>query len=136
MPKPKLLITGINGLIGRVIQDPLGKSFEVYGLDLTPPVSDRVFQADIADPRQVSQVLDNLAPVQCVVHLAAQISVDTAWEPVLRVNIQGTRNLYEAARVSGVKRVVFASSNHVTGAYEGFAPHLHLHRQAEPVPIS
>ena len=51
MPKPKLLITGINGLIGRVIQDPLGKSFEVYGLDLTPPVSDRVFQADIADPR-------------------------------------------------------------------------------------
>ena len=134
--KPKLLITGINGLIGRVIRDPLGKSFEVYGLDLTPPFSERVFQADIVDPRQVSHVLDKLAPVHCVVHLAAQISVDTAWEPVLRVNIQGTRNLYEAARVSGVKRVVFASSNHVTGAYEGFAPHLHLHRQAEPVPIS
>ena len=32
--------------------------------------------------------------------------------------------------------MVFASSNHVTGAYEGFAPNLHLHRQAEPVPIS
>ena len=83
MSKPKLLITGINGLIGRVIRDPLGESFQVYGLDLTPPFSERVFQADIVDPRQVSHVLDKLAPVQCVVHLAAQISVDTAWEPVL-----------------------------------------------------
>ena len=136
MIKPKLLITGINGLIGRVLRDPLGKSFEVYGLDLTPPFPDRVFQADIADARQVSRVLDRLGPVQFVIHLAAHAAVDTAWEPVLRVNIQGTRNLYEAARVSGVKRVVFASSNHVTGAYEGFAPHLHLHREAEPVPIS
>ncbi|MXZ60344.1 MAG: NAD-dependent epimerase/dehydratase family protein, partial [Acidobacteria bacterium] len=91
MIKPKLLITGINGLIGRVVRDPLGKSFEVYGLDLTPPFSDRVFQADIADAPQVSQVLDRLAPVQCVIHLAGQAAVDTAWEPVLRVNIQGTR---------------------------------------------
>ncbi len=136
MPEPKLLITGINGLIGRVIREPLQESFEVYGLDVTPPFSDRIFQADIVDHQQVSQVLSKLAPVRYVIHLAAQISVDTAWPPVLRVNIQGTRNIYEAARESGVKRVVFASSNHVTGAYEGFKPNLHLHLEAEPVPIT
>ena len=136
MPKPKLLITGINGLIGRIIRKPLQESFEVYGLDVIPPFSGRIFQADISDPLQVSQVFSRLAPLRCVIHLAAQISVDTAWLPVLRVNIQGTRNIYEAARESEVKRMVFASSNHVTGAYEGFKPNLHLHLEPEPVPIS
>jgi dTDP-4-dehydrorhamnose reductase len=45
-------------------------------------------------------------------------------------NIIGTRNVYEAAKLFKVKRVVFASSNHVTGAYEGFPPSLH----AQPSP--
>ena len=40
------------------------------------------------------------------------------WEEVLESNIKGTYCLYEAARRPGVKRVVFASTNHVTGFYE------------------
>ena len=37
--------------------------------------------------------------------------------PLLSVNIAGTWNLFEAARECGVRRVLFASSNHVTGFY-------------------
>ena len=37
--------------------------------------------------------------------------------PILQANIVGAYNLYEAARMHGVKRIVFASSNHVTGFY-------------------
>ncbi len=37
---------------------------------------------------------------------------------MLRNNIVGTYNVYEAARLAGVERVVFASSNHAVGMFE------------------
>mgnify|MGYP002366085607 FL=1 len=54
---------------------------------------------------------------QAIVHFGG-ISVEAAFEPILQANILGVYNLYEAARKFGVKRVVFASSNHVTGFYK------------------
>src|SRR5204863_9840105 len=51
-----------------------------------------------------------------VVHFGC-ISVEAAFDSIMQSNILGTYNLYEAARKHGVKRVVFASSNHVTGYY-------------------
>ena len=58
-------------------------------------------------------------------HLAGNPRVDAEWESVLSVNIDGTKNVFAEARRYGVKRVIYASSNHVTGAYEGFPPSLH-----------
>nr|MDQ2735219.1 NAD(P)-dependent oxidoreductase [Pseudomonadota bacterium] len=43
--------------------------------------------------------------------------VEGPFEPILEANIAGVWHLYEAARKHGVRRVVFASSNHVTGFY-------------------
>jgi nucleoside-diphosphate-sugar epimerase len=43
---------------------------------------------------------------------------------VLKNNIIGTKTLYEVAKEYRVKKVIFASSNHVTGAYEGIPPSL------------
>ena len=54
--------------------------------------------------------------VDAVVHLGG-ISVEGPFEPILQANIVGVYNLYEAARRHGVERIVFASSNHVTGFY-------------------
>jgi uronate dehydrogenase len=54
--------------------------------------------------------------VDAVVHLGG-VSVEGPFEPILQANIVGMHNLYEAARVHRVKRIVFASSNHVTGFY-------------------
>ncbi len=132
MQNPKLLITGINGLIGGIISGPIQKAYEVYGLDVKGPFSSRVFQADISDYDQLARIFENIRAVQYIVHLAGQSSTTAAWDAVLKANIIGTRNIYEAARVSKVQRVVFASSNHVTGAYEGFEPHLYLHLENEP----
>ena len=39
------------------------------------------------------------------------------WELVLKNNIVGTRNVYECAKKHGIKKIIFASSNHVTGGY-------------------
>ena len=48
---------------------------------------------------------------------SAAISVEGPWETILQSNIIGCYNLFEAARRKGVKRVVFASSNHAVGFY-------------------
>jgi uronate dehydrogenase len=50
------------------------------------------------------------------VHLGG-VSTEKTWESILAGNIAGLVNLYEAARVHHVRRIVFASSNHVTGFY-------------------
>jgi uronate dehydrogenase len=51
-----------------------------------------------------------------VVHLGG-ISTEQPFDAILQANIVGSYNVYEAARKHGVKRIVFASSNHVTGFY-------------------
>jgi uronate dehydrogenase len=70
-------------------------------------------QADLADAQAV---MDLVAGCDAIVHLGG-VSVEAPWAPILKANIEGVVNLYEAARVHGVKRVVFASSNHVMGFY-------------------
>jgi len=65
---------------------------------------------------KADQVLALLDGVDAVVHLGG-VSVEGPFEPILQANIVGAYNLYEAARKHGVKRIVFASSNHVTGFY-------------------
>ena len=69
--------------------------------------------ADLAD---ASAVMGMMQGVDAVVHLGG-VSTEAAFEPILQGNILGVYNLYEAARKQGVKRIVFASSNHVTGFY-------------------
>ena len=51
-------------------------------------------------------------------HLAGASRVDASWPEVIALNIAGTIAVFEAAREKGVGRVVFASSNHVTGGFE------------------
>jgi uronate dehydrogenase len=54
--------------------------------------------------------------VDGIVHLGG-ISIERPWEEILSANIVGCYNVFEAARRHGVKRVVFASSNHAVGFY-------------------
>ncbi len=132
MDRPKLLITGIHGAIGSILDRNLGDSYEIYGLARRGPFSDRVFEADVSVYQQVKDAFRKCGPVDYIVHLAADPRVAAPWESILPSNIIGTHNVYEAAREFHVRRVVFASSNHVTGAYEGFGQDLHLHTQYEP----
>ena len=57
-----------------------------------------------------------VAGSDAIVHLGG-ISTEGPFAPILEANIVGVWHLYEAARRHGVRRVVFASSNHVTGFY-------------------
>src|SRR4029450_443160 len=48
------------------------------------------------------------------------------WEPVLRDNVVGTYNVFEAARRAGVKRVIYASSGATVSSIERDAPYAAL----------
>jgi nucleoside-diphosphate-sugar epimerase len=72
----------------------------------------------VGDIRDLATIRPAFAGVDAVVHLAAASSVDAPWDDVLADNITGTYNVFEAAREHGVRKVVFASSNHVVGMYE------------------
>jgi nucleoside-diphosphate-sugar epimerase len=126
MALPKLLITGCNGLLGRILWNHLENGFDLYGLDIfSSKSSEKIFQADISKAEQVQSVFSRIASLTSVMHLAGDPRADADWDSVFVNNIGGTKNIYEAARLAGAKRIVFASSNHTTGAYESFPPSLH-----------
>ncbi len=136
MKKPKLFITGINGKIGGILHAGLADAYDIWGLDIVGPFSDRVCESNIVDYGRLLESLRRAAPFPYLIHMAADPRVRAPWDSVLRNNIEGTRNVFEAARVVGARKVIFASTNHVTGAYDGFDPDFFLHKQPDPRRIS
>ena len=116
MTRSKILITGSKGLIGKILTGNLSAHFDVYGLDKSNG-GDKHFKADVSNYADLDSVFSKLESVDCIVHLAADSKIDADWESVLVNNIVGTRNVYECAKKHGIKKVVFASSCHVTGSY-------------------
>ena len=119
MKRKKVLITGAAGRIGRVLHQGLKGRYDLrllYHRTVLPASEgEEVFLASIADLGKMEEVVDG---VDAIVHMAGDPSLGASWESVLEKNIKGTYHLYEAARRKKVKRVVFASTNHVTGYYE------------------
>ena len=115
---PRLLLTGAAGGLGRVLRPRLKALCDVLRVsDITEMASAAPGEEVVRVPLQdKAAVLALLQDVSAVVHLGG-ISTEHAFEEILPANIVGTFHLYEAARLQGVKRVVFASSNHVTGFY-------------------
>ena len=112
--KKRVLVTGMGGQIGGIIRRELGERYELSGIDRADVDGVPVTVADIAD---LNAILPAFEGIDAVVHLGADPSPQASWESVLSNNLIGTRNVYEAARLSGVNRVVFASSNHAVGNY-------------------
>jgi uronate dehydrogenase len=129
-PFQRLLLTGAAGTLGRALTPTLrGLAQSLRVSDLAPalqllnlPSDLECVSCELADAAAVHTLLQG---VDAIVHLGG-ISVEGPFEPILQANIRGLHNLYEAARRQGVKRIVFASSNHVTGCYaqaQTVAPH-------------
>lgn len=118
IPLNRLLITGAAGGLGRQLRTRLANCCRVLRLsdidDLgSAAAHEELRPARLEDRAAVHALLDG---VDAVVHLGG-VSTEQPFEPILAGNVVGAYNLYEAARKHGVKRIVFASSNHVTGFY-------------------
>ena len=115
---PRLLLTGAGGNLGQVLRPRLKVYCDVLRVshrrDLAPATAGEEVQlASLEDKDQMLALLDG---VNAVVHMGG-VSTEQPWDPILAGNIVGMVDLYEAARLKGVPRIVFASSNHVTGFY-------------------
>ena len=115
---PRLLLTGAGGNLGKELRPRLKAYCDVLRVshrrELDPAgAGEEVQLASLEDKDQMMALLEG---VNAVVHMGG-VSTEQPWEPILAGNIVGMVNLYEAARLQGVKRIVFASSNHVTGFY-------------------
>lgn len=117
----RILLTGATGGIGLLLAERLteqGHDYEIIQHGRTPrnEEQERVLRrADLTDLAEVQALMDG---VDTVVHLAGASAPQSEWEDVLSANIEGTRNVLEAARLAGVRRVVFASSNHAFGMHD------------------
>lgn len=115
----RLLITGAAGEIGSVIRPALRDTANSLRLmdrkPITDTAGDEVMIGDITDPTTMQEAM---AGVDCVIHLAG-IPRETGGSPddILHTNVVGTHAVFSAARLGGVKRMIFASSNHVIGFY-------------------
>ena len=114
----RLLLTGAAGGLGRELRPRLGRLARTLRLSDVAPMDaagagEEVVVAALQDAAAVDRIV---AGAQAIVHLGG-ISTDGPFAPILEANIVGVYNLYEAARRQRVQRIVFASSNHVTGFY-------------------
>jgi len=114
----RLLLTGAAGGLGRQLRPRLKAYCDTLRLSDVAALGHAAEGEELCpaalEDRQAMLAL--LQDVDAVVHLGG-VSVEGPFEPILQANIVGMHNLYEAARRHGVKRIVFASSNHVTGFY-------------------
>jgi UDP-glucose 4-epimerase len=119
------LVTGGTGQIGSFLCEELvSRDEKVYCCDVKPNLSNissiagRV-SVETLDVSILDEVLSVMKPhkVDCIVHLAALVFLESMRDPALayRVNIIGTSNVLEAARLLDVKKVVSASSVLVYG---------------------
>jgi uronate dehydrogenase len=113
----KILITGAAGDVGTRLRKLLKGVYSLRVSDIRKPADlgadDEFVAADLGDYEQTKQIT---AGIDGIVHLGGY-SVEGPWETIHKSNIVGCYNLFEAAYRSGVKRVVFASSNHAVGFY-------------------
>jgi uronate dehydrogenase len=114
-----VLVTGAAGRIGGYLRSglpPLGWSLRCLDL-VVPAESDGLpwLAGDVADPEALGKAM---AGVEAVVHLAG-IPTEAGFADLRQANIEGTYQVFEAARQAGVQRVIYASSNHAVGFHEG-----------------
>lgn len=127
--KSRVLVTGSSGLIGAMLIRSLADRYQFCGVDRVKGADAPAVPTLVADASKgVEDIVPAFKGAQAVVHLAADVRQDAPWESVLPNNLVLTHNVWEAARISGVKRIVFASSNHAVGMYENDDPYRRIVR--------
>ena len=115
-----ILITGMSGLIGSAARKRLEPRARLAALNRSDVPGVTTVRADLSD-------LDAIRPAfegrDTIVHLAAKAGDRHSWEALRDTNVIGTRNVLEAARLAGCRRVIFASSGATVAGWEREEPY-------------
>src|SRR5262245_6721204 len=101
-------VTGASGFIGGHV----AKALRERGVEV------RDERVDLLDPAGLERMLDGCG---ALVHVAALYSYDARWEQLELVNVEGTRNVLDAAARANVSRVVVTSTAGTCGPVPGRA---------------
>jgi uronate dehydrogenase len=115
----RLLLTGAAGGLGHVLRHRLKPYATSMRLSDIAPLgeaaeSEEIVRCNLGDKAAVDRLVRGC---DAIVHMGG-VSVERPFEEILEANIRGVFHVYEGARRHGVKRVVFASSNHVVGFHK------------------
>jgi 2-alkyl-3-oxoalkanoate reductase len=115
----RVLVTGGRGLLGSaVVRELVARGHEVTSFQRSAAGHARPaieVLGDVTDPIAVARVM---AGQQAVVHLAAKVTMVGPWADFVRVNVDGTATVLDAALAAGVSRVIHISSPSVAHAGE------------------
>jgi len=114
----RVTVTGANGALATVLRPRLlarGLQLTSTGMSLAVPAgqAEQVLAGDLRDAAAIDAAF---AGAQAVLHLAGS-STERPLPEIIQNNLLALHNVYEGARRHGVRRVVFASSNHAIGMY-------------------
>lgn len=111
-----VLITGACGNLGTKLRHHLKGRYDLRLLDISPGDDGEVLEVDLR--KWNNDWVRHFVGVDTVVHLAAKARTSLEWHEVIEPNLDAVLNVYNAAAMSNVRRVVFASSNHAMGRYK------------------
>jgi uronate dehydrogenase len=126
------MITGATGMLGKILRRHLEGRFPLRLLDVDPCSDGSVFQADLS--RWDRAWVEQFRGVETAVHLAADPAAQQTWPKLIGPNLDGLINTFLAAVECGVKRLVYASSNHVMGGYADDPEPVRLTTELPPRP--
>jgi nucleoside-diphosphate-sugar epimerase len=123
MPARRVLVTGLSGLIGTALRREIEGKYALRALNRRPVPGVECHLADLGDLEAIKPAF---AGVHTVVHLAAAAGDHNAPAEIMRSNVAGAYNIFEASRLAGVSRVIFASSGATVSGWEREPPLSHI----------
>ena len=116
-----VLVTGASGLIGGILNEKLTEH-NLFGVDIKECDYKNFEMSNILDSKKLETIMSK-NKIDTVVHLAGNASVSANWESLSLNNFTGTENVFNACKETGVKKIIFASSNHAVGLFENDTPY-------------
>ena len=101
-------ITGAEGTIGGVLRKGLSNKYKIISFTLQTQDFESV-QMDLSNNNEIKGKFEGL---DALIHLAADPRPEASWESVKKNNLEATYNVYNEVKNAGVKKIIFASTNH------------------------
>ena len=115
----KIVLTGAAGRLGSYLREPLSKmADQLLSTDISEDIgslydNETFVKADLAEMSEIKPLMKD---ADMVVHFGAYVD-EGPFEKLWGPNFVGSYNVWESARLAGVKRVIYASSIHAVGMY-------------------